>query len=227
VRYNGEWIADSDDVVLLYEAGSYPVAYFKRSSVRSGVLRPQDRMTTHPDFGGESWYSVSVGSRMTENAAWSFGSLPVHASILEDRLAFDWDAMDGFFEEEERIFGHASDPYHRIDLRDSNRRVVIGKDRDVVAESGRAIVLYESGFVARWYIPRDDVDQQALELEQAETFCPYKGRASYYSVRGASGAAWSYLEPLPEMTRIAGHVSFDMDALDVTIDGEPRSEAFL
>ena len=44
-------------------------------------------------------------------------------------------------------------------------------------------MLYESGFAPRWYVPRDDVDQ---------TFCPYKGLASYYDIGGARRAAWSF-----------------------------------
>src|SRR6201999_3148664 len=108
--------------------------------------------------------------------------LPAQAGPLRDRVAFAWRTMEGFYEEDERIVGHAADPYHRIDIRQTSRHLVVRDgDRDV-ADSTRPVVLYESGFAPRWYVPREDVDESALVANDTQTFCPYKGLAGYYDI---------------------------------------------
>jgi uncharacterized protein (DUF427 family) len=121
--------------------------------------------------------------------------------------------MDAFYEEDDRILGHAADPYHRIDIRRSSRHLVVHDGERVLADTTRPLVLYESGFAPRWYVPREDT--VALQEEKLQTFCPYKGIASYYH----GGAAWYYRAPLDEMAAIAGHVSFEPDRVEVTLDG--------
>jgi uncharacterized protein (DUF427 family) len=128
--------------------------------------------------------------------------------------------MDAFYEEDERILGHAADPYHRIDIRRSSRHLVVGDGDRVVADTHAPLVLYESGFAPRWYVPRDDVAAEALHAIEGQTFCPYKGLASYYDVGDAPTAAWSYRSPFEEVTRIADLVSFYPEKLEIAIDGE-------
>jgi len=81
----------------------------------------------------------------------------------------------------------------------------------IVADSKRPLVLYESGFAPRWYVPRDDVDESALTAVKLQTFCPYKGLCSYYSIGDARQAAWSYPDAYPEVRRISNLVSFEPD----------------
>jgi uncharacterized protein (DUF427 family) len=128
--------------------------------------------------------------------------------------------MDGFYEEDERILGHAADPYHRIDIRRSSRHLVVRDGDRVVADTTAPLVLYESGFAPRWYVPRADVVDDTLHAVERQTFCPYKGLASYYDIGGARNAAWSYRAPVDEMERIADLVSFEPDKVEVTLDGE-------
>lgn len=80
--------------------------------------------------------------------------------------------MDAFYEEDERIVGHAADPYHRIDIRQSSRHLVVTNGARVVADTTRPVVLYECGFARRWYVPREDVDESALSRAAGQTFCP-------------------------------------------------------
>src|ERR1700743_182318 len=61
VKFGGEWIADSEDVVLLHEPGHYPVAYFPLDDVRAGVLVPEHRTTTHRELGPTAWFGVRAG----------------------------------------------------------------------------------------------------------------------------------------------------------------------
>ena len=88
-------------------------------------------------------------------------------------------AIDAFYEEDERILGHAADPYHRIDIRRSSRHLVVRKHDQLVADIHALLVPYESGFAPRWYVPRADVVSEALHPVKGQTFCPYKGLASY------------------------------------------------
>jgi uncharacterized protein (DUF427 family) len=220
VRFGEEWIADSEDVVLLHEPGHYPVAYFPRGDVRAAVLSEPQRTTKHRDLGETTWFTVSAGGRTAERAAWQHVALPGYADDLKDRVAFAWRAMDAFYEEDERIVGHAADPYHRNDIRATSRHLVVRDGERVIADTHRPVVLYESGFAPRWYVPREDVDEVALTPVEGQTFCPYKGLASYYDIGEHAGAAWSYLEAWPEVSRIRGLVSFEAGKIEVYLDGE-------
>jgi uncharacterized protein (DUF427 family) len=125
VRYANKWIADSEDVVLLHEPGRYPVAYFPIGDIQTGVLAPEERSTEHRDLGATRWFTVEAGERSTNHAAWQHTALPVHAGVLAERVALAWRAMDCFYEEDERIVGHAADAYHRIDIRATSRHLVV------------------------------------------------------------------------------------------------------
>jgi uncharacterized protein (DUF427 family) len=127
--------------------------------------------------------------------------------------------MDAFFEEDERILGHAADPYHRIDIRQASRNVVVRHRDNVIADTKSPLVLFESGFAPRWYVPRADINESLFTPVKLQTFCPYKGLCSYYSIDDARLAAWSYLNPYPEVRRISNLVSFEPDIVSVFLDG--------
>jgi uncharacterized protein (DUF427 family) len=127
--------------------------------------------------------------------------------------------MDAFYEEDERNVGHAADGYHRIDIRQASRNLVVRHRGRIVADTKRPLVLYESGFAPRWYVPRADIDESALTPVNLQTFCPYKGLCSYYSIDDARQAAWSYPDAYPEVGRISDLVSFEPDIVAVQLDG--------
>lgn len=220
VKLANEWIADSEDVVLLHEPGRYPVAYFASAGIRPGVLASEHRTTQHPDFGDTEWFTVTVGDRRVARAAWQFTALPQFAGVFQGRVAFAWRAMDAFYEEDERIVGHAADAYHRIDIRQSGRHLVVKDGDRVVADTRRPLALYESGFAPRWYVPRQDIDESALTPVAGQTFCPYKGLCSYYDIGDRRKAAWSYVQAWPEVVRISNFVSFEADTVEVSLDGK-------
>jgi uncharacterized protein (DUF427 family) len=220
VRFGDRWIADSEGVVLLHEPGRYPVAYFPRDDIQAETLIAEDRLTNHPELGKVNWFTVTSGDREANHAAWKYTELPAYATALEGRVAFAWRAMDAFYEEDERIVGHAADAYHRIDIRATTRHLVVRDDDRVIADTRRPLVLYESGFAPRWYVPRDDVVESALEPVEGQTFCPYKGLASYYTIGTRKRAAWSYVNAWPEVGRVSNLVSFEPDKIDVFLDGQ-------
>jgi uncharacterized protein (DUF427 family) len=213
----GSTVVQSDDAVLLFEPGRYPVAYFPLADFADGALRPSEHRTEHRDLGETAWFEVVGGAR---RGAWQHVALPDHAAILDGKVALAWRAMDAFYEEDDRILGHAADPYHRIDIRRTFRHLVVRAGDRVVADTSNPLVLYESGFAPRWYVPRADVVAEALTLVELQTFCPYKGIASYYDIDGTRHAAWSYRAPFDEMAAIGDLLSFEPDKVEVTLDDE-------
>jgi uncharacterized protein (DUF427 family) len=226
VELGGGIVARSEEALILFEPARYPVAYFPIADVEEGVLQPSGRESTHPDLGKTTWFHVIGGDgQVAERSAWQHTHLPTHAAALRDTVAFAWRGMDAFYEEDERILGHAADPYHRIDIRRSSRHLVVRDGDLLVADTHAPRVLYESGFAPRWYVARADVVADALQAVEGQTFCPYKGLASYYSVGTVGNAAWSYRAPFEEVDQIADLVSFYPEKLTITIDGEKLEAA--
>jgi uncharacterized protein (DUF427 family) len=220
VRFGGTWIADSERVLLLFEPGRYPVAYFPETDVSPETLERSEHTTRHPDLGETSWYIVKAGEKQAKRGAWQHVNLPAYASELQARVAFAWEAMDAFYEEDERILGHAADSYHRIDIRQTSRNLIVRHGDRVIADTKQPLALYESGFAPRWYVPRADIDESALTVvEHHQTFCPYKGVCSYYDIGDARLGAWSYREAYPEVGRISDLVSFEPEIVSVQLDG--------
>jgi uncharacterized protein (DUF427 family) len=220
VLFGGSWIAESEDVVLLHEPGRYPVAYFPRGDIEPDILIAEDRVTEHHDLGDTAWFTVKVHEREANHSAWQHTALPRYADVLDARVAFAWRAMDAFYEENERIVGHAADAYHRIDIRSTSRHLVVRDGDQVIADTHHPLALYESGFAPRWYVPRADIDQSALKPVEGQTFCPYKGLASYYDIGGHKRAAWSYINAWTEVGRVSNLVSFEPDKIDVYLAGK-------
>ena len=137
-----------------------------------------------------------------------------------DLVQIDFDALDEWLEEDEVLFGHPRDPYHRIDVRSTSRRIRISIGGEVVAESERAVVLFETGLPPRWYLPREDLNA-ALEPTDHRTVCAYKGQAEHFSVAGEEAIAWSYADPEREVEPIRDRVAFYDERVDLEVDGEP------
>lgn len=220
----GETVVDSKRPKLLHETGLLPVYYFPEADVRSDLLEATDH-TTHCPFKGDARYhTVRVGDRVAENAVWSYPEPIEGCPPLDGYLAFYWKALDRWFEEDEEVFVHPRDPYHRIDVIRSTRRVEVEVDGELVAETEQPVILFESGLPPRYYIPEEDLRSELLEPSDTHTECPYKGTASYRSVKTAGDAGkdllWYYPEPLPEVGRIAGRVAFFNERIDLTVDGE-------
>src|SRR5262249_58624742 len=79
------------------------------------------------------------------------------APPLAPYAAFEWDLIDHWYEEDEEIFRHPRNPYKRVDAIRSSRRVEVIIGGATVADTRRAVFLFETGLPPRYYIPRDDV----------------------------------------------------------------------
>jgi uncharacterized protein (DUF427 family) len=110
-------------------------------------------------------------------------------------------------------------------VRQSSRHVRIELGGQVLAESTRPHLLFETNLPTRFYLPREDLTTEAQPSER-RTYCPYKGEASYWSFevdgRRRPDIAWSYVEPLPDAVAIAGLVAFFDERVDMILDGERR-----
>jgi uncharacterized protein (DUF427 family) len=225
VVVGGETIADSRGAYLLHESGHQPIYYFPPGDVRADVLEPSDRHTRCPKKGEASYHTIRVGDEVLEAAAWYYPSVLAGAPPeLAGLIAFYFNRMDKWLEENEEIFGHPRDPYHRIDVLRTDRVVRVSLDGELLAESSRAFGLFESNLPARWYMPLEDVVADLVPSEKT-TICPYKGDASYYSVRVGDGSVvddlvWYYPEPLMDAARIKGLVCFFSERVDLSLDGE-------
>ncbi|OAA28144.1 hypothetical protein UG55_1006117 [Frankia sp. EI5c] len=124
-----------------------------------------------------------------------------------------WDAVDEWYEEEERMLGHPRNPYHRIDCLRSTRRLHVSVAGRVLVDTSDTVALYETALAPRLYVHPDQVDRTILRPSPTTTYCPYKGTASYWTavVDGVvvEDVAWSYEDPLPESSQIAGLLGFD------------------
>ena len=112
-------------------------------------------------------------------------------------------------------------PDHPITIEKTGTRVVARVGGRVVADTTRALTLQESTYPAVQYIPLEDVDQALLAASDTQTYCPYKGDASYYNVVTEGGtvddAIWTYEKPYPAVGEIAGHVAFYPDKADIAV----------
>jgi uncharacterized protein (DUF427 family) len=141
---------------------------------------------------------------------------------LPGYVVLDFSAFDAWYEEDERVFGHPRDPYHRVDVRRSSRPLRIELGGELLAETTSVRMLFETSLPTRFYVPKEDV-AVALRPSARVSFCPYKGQASYWSCDAAEDIAWSYEDPLPELGVIKGLVAFWDERVRVILDGETRS----
>lgn len=222
----GKYIADSDAVELLYETGKLGVYYFPGRDVDMSLLVESGRIEDDPVKGKTTFFNIQVDGGTVEDAAWSCDGIESNGPEISDLIALDWNKMDYWFEEDEEVFVHPRDPYHRIDVVESSRHVEVSVNGVKVADSHRPRLLFETGLPTRYYLPKDDVRLDLLERTDTHTSCPYKGTADYWSVRTENGLVedivWGYDTPIPETPKIAGLVCFYNEKVDMVIDGVPQ-----
>jgi uncharacterized protein (DUF427 family) len=156
----------------------------------------------------------------------------VHGVPTEDEAAapghvkVPWDAVDAWFEEEERFHGHyPRNPYHRVDCLRAVRRLRVELGGVVLVDTTDTIAVHETSLAPKLYVDRAAVRVDLLVPSPTTSWCNYKGRASYWSavIEGTTTAdvAWSYEAPLAESLPIAGMLSFDPTLATVSEDVVP------
>jgi uncharacterized protein (DUF427 family) len=218
---DGRLVADTRHPVLVWEIPYYPAYYVPLGDV-SAELKETGATEHSPSRGDAVLYDVRVDGAVAAGAARRYPDSPLPA--LRDLVRFDWDAMSEWLEEDEPVYTHPRDPYHRVDILASSRHVRVEIDGVTVADSVRPHILFETGLPARYYLPLPDVRTDLLTPTPTQSHCPYKGTATYWSADAGAGPhpdiVWAYRIPLPESQKIAGLACFYNEKVDIYLDGE-------
>lgn len=220
----GDVVFDTTRARYVWEIPPYPQYYIPLADVNPAALVDEHRTEPLPR-GTAARHGLRVGDHSRRNCALVFGddALPGLAGMVR----FDWDALDAWFEEDERVFVHPRNPYSRVDAVRSTRHVRIELDGVTLAESATPVLLFETGLPTRYYLPRTAVNFQHLVSSDTVTACPYKGTTTgYWSVRIGDTSypdlAWCYDFPTRESQPIAGLIAFYNEKVDIVVDGVRR-----
>jgi uncharacterized protein (DUF427 family) len=133
-----------------------------------------------------------------------------------------WDAVDEWWEEGRRLVHYPPNPYHRVDCRPTARRLRVTVNGAVLVDTTETTIVFETALAPRLYVAPSLVRTELLRRSQTTSYCNYKGYATYWSAvvddQKGEDVAWTYEEPLPETSPIAGYFSFDADRADVVAD---------
>ena len=217
----GAVVVDSIAPLLVWEVPYYPTYYFPQDDVHAALVADGSADLHSPSRGDAKTLTVLAGGSRALGAAALYEDSPIDE--LRGTVRFQWDAMEAWFEEDEEVYTHPRDPYTRVDILASSRRVKVLLDGLLLADSTSPRLLFETGLPTRYYLPRTDVRMDLVERSPTVTHCPYKGRADTWSVRVGGllheDLAWSYPAPLPESQKVAGLIAFYNEKLDIEVDG--------
>jgi uncharacterized protein (DUF427 family) len=215
-------VLDTTRAHLLHETGIRPVAYVPLDDFDQEILERTQSRTHCPFKGDASYWSIRVGDDLRADAVWAYEEPLEHASYLRGFAALSFDRADAWMVEDETIRGWLNDPYHRVDVHGSSRPVRVTANGDLIAQSGRPTLVFETSMPVRAYIPRADVEAGHLAPSSKQTTDPYIGDAIYWHVHAGGellrDAAHSYELPRAEAMKIAGLVCFEGDGITVELD---------
>lgn len=216
----GRTVVDSRNARLVWEIPYYPAWYFPLADV-DAELKATGETFRSPSRGEGTRYDLVVDGDVIPDAAWRHLDSPVEG--LSDLVRIEFDALENWFEEEVEVFVHPRSPYTRVDTLPSTRHVRVFVDGEVVADSTRPVLLFETGLPTRYYLPKTDVRMDLLTPTDSETACPYKGWARYWNVdvNGTTheDLVWGYRTTLPESAAVAGLVCFYNEKVELEVDG--------
>ena len=137
-------------------------------------------------------------------------------------VTVEWGAVDAWFEEDEQVFGHPRNPYHRVDCLRSRRRLRVEAAGLVLVDTTETVAVFETALEPRLYVDPQRVRTDVLAQSATQTYCPYKGTATYWSAHVGDevldDVAWSYDDPLPESMPLRQFLSFDDSRVAVRHD---------
>lgn len=230
LKFGDEWIADSTEMMLMFETGHLPVYYFPVKDVRLDLLHSTDHVTYCKYKGEATYWSIKASGRVSENAVWAYQT-PYDEMTeinLQDYCAFFWDRVDHWFEEDEEVFVHPRDPYKRIDAVPSSRNVKVVAGGETIADTTNAHFLFETDLPTRYYIPATDVRTDLLKDSATTTQCPYKGFARYHTATIGDNEfqdiAWCYPEPIAECPKIKDLICFYHENVDAIFIDDVEAE---
>jgi uncharacterized protein (DUF427 family) len=126
-----------------------------------------------------------------------------------------WDAVDTWYEEGRRLVTYPPNPYHRVDCHRTRRRLRVEVAGTTLVDTDDTVIVFETSLAPRLYVDPSHVRMDLLRPSTTTTWCNYKGVATYWTAAVGDAVvkdvAWTYADPLPESTVIAGMLSFDLD----------------
>ncbi len=148
-----ETVIDTIDGLYVWEWANYPQYYVPHRHVREDLMASDGREEDSPRGRVRHYSFADTGS------APSVARLLIGATnpTLADTFRFEWDALDGWFEEDEEVFVHPRNPYSRVDALRSTRTVRVELEGVVLAESSSPVMVFETGLPARYYLNRTEV----------------------------------------------------------------------
>jgi uncharacterized protein (DUF427 family) len=208
-------VADTINAIVIYENGGHPVYYLPKVDFAPGVLIASSKVETSERLGKQQFFDLQGAAG--EATAWSYDGAPTGVAELSDYATVAWSAVR-WFEEDEEIFRHPRNVHKRIDTIESSRPVEVLVDGQLVARSTRAVFLFETGLITRYYFPVEDIIAGGLVESDLKTYCPYKGTAFYHHFeldgRRHDNIVWYYPEPIAESGKIKGLISFYNEKVD-------------
>lgn len=222
-RWQAEWILDTVDALLAWVRPPTPEYAIPVDDVGEQV-QPTGTVSQHERLGTVEDVKLSAGSQVSNTAGKCILEPPASAPALEDHAVLKWDAVDAWFVEDERQPVHPRDPYRRIDVHETSRKIRIEAEGKCLAESRRAVALFETGLPTRFYLPEVDVSTQHLEPSSTVTRCAYKGQARHFHANTGTvrveDAAWSYPSPEPGFGILQDRICFYDERVTTLVDGE-------
>src|SRR5690348_6448276 len=156
----GELAADTTSPLLVWEVPYYPAYYIPAGDIRAELV-PTGVTDHSPSRGDAVIFDVRTPTATAPSAARRYASSPIQD--LRQAVRLDWDAMDEWLEEDEPVYTHPRDPYTRVDILASSRRVRVEVDGVTVADSGQPKILFETGLPPCCYLPLSDIRLDLLQ----------------------------------------------------------------
>ena len=218
---DGLFVFDTTDATYVWEHPRYPQYWVPMEDVVPGFLVPEGHIQKSA-WGTVETHGLKNGGEYRARAAKVV--LESSRERLVGAVRFNWDVLDGWFEEDEQVHVHPRNPYVRVDALRSTRSLRVQLDGEVLAETASPIMVFETGLPTRYYINRTDVEFGHLVPSETQTACPYKGVTSqYWSAQVGDNPvddiAWVYEYPFPAVAPIAGLVAFYNEKADMYLDG--------
>lgn len=194
----GRVVLDSEGGVMLHRSDGLPTLWVPLDDVDHEALPDPEALRSAPPDG------------------------PL-AAVLRDMVQLKFAAAERWLVEDDPVYAHFKDPYHRVDVVSSSRHVVVRQGDQLIADTHRPRLLFETGLPVRYYLPWADVSLDVLTRSSTVSECPYKGDGQHWHLETEGGrvedAAWSLPHPLPEGVAAIEHLSFYPEKVEVTVDG--------
>ncbi|KAL2071115.1 hypothetical protein VTL71DRAFT_12350 [Oculimacula yallundae] len=212
--FDGVFLFDTTSAVHVWEHKYFPQFWVPLSSFAPGVLIPGPRF----DDEGFAYQGTVKGASKSSNRVVVFEKGP-----LEGLVRVEFKAMDAWFEEDQQIYDHPKNPYTRIDILPSSRKIEVKIGGITVAESNNPMFLFETGLRTRYYLPKTSVNWKYLSPSTTTTKCPYKGKANYYNAtvdgKEYKDIVWWYEYPITESAAVQGLVCFYNEKVETYVNG--------